>query len=85
LISNVIDSCSQLNIQSAQIKLDICKIEIKSTSIEYAKFKSRERNNNLQQLEKKLSNLHSTQHNANTQTRINELELESSQLYKFKA
>ena len=56
LISNVIDSCSQLNIHSSQIKWEICKIEIKSKSIDYAKFKSRERNNTLQQLEKELSN-----------------------------
>ena len=40
LISNVFDSCcSQLSIQSAQIKWEICKIEIKSKSIDYAKLK----------------------------------------------
>ena len=33
LISNVIDSFSQLNIQSAQIKWEICKFEIKSKPI----------------------------------------------------
>ena len=36
LISNVIDSFSQLNIQSAQIKWEICKIEIKSKPIDCA-------------------------------------------------
>ena len=85
LISNVIDSCSQLNIQGAQIKWEICKIEIKSKSIDNAKFKSRERNNTLQQLEKELSNLYSIQQNDNTQTRMNELEFEIRQLYNFKA
>ena len=86
LISNVFDSCcSQLSIQSAQIKWEICKIEIKSKSIDYAKFKSRERNNTLQQLEKELSNLYSIQQNDNTQTRMNELEFEIRQLYNFKA
>ena len=85
LISSVIDSCSQLNIQSAQIKWEICKIEIKSKSIDYAKFKARERNNTLHQLEKELSNLYSIQQNGNKQTRMNELELEISQLYDFKA
>jgi len=79
------DSCSQLNIQSAQIKLEICKIKIKSKSIDYGKVKSRERNNTLKQLEKELSNLYSIQQNDHTQTRMNELEFEISQLYDFKA
>ena len=78
------DSCSQLNIQSAQIKWEICKIKIKSKSIDYGKVKSRERNNTLQQLEKELSSLYSIQQNDNTQTRMNELEFEISQLYDLR-
>ena len=47
------DSCNALTIESAQIKWEICKIEIKSKTIEFAKLKSRERHNKLSQLEKK--------------------------------
>ena len=53
------DSCNDVTIESAQIKWEICKIEIKSKTIEFAKLKSRERHNKLNQLEKKWQHLHS--------------------------
>ena len=45
LMCNVIDQCSNINIESSQTKWEICKLEILTASIKYTKSKSRQRSN----------------------------------------
>ena len=45
LMCNVIDQCSNINIESSQTKWEICKLEIITASIKYTKSKSRQRSN----------------------------------------
>ena len=85
LICQTIDSCNDLTIESAQIKWEICKIEIKSKTIEFAKLKSRERHNKLNQLEKKLQHLHSLPNDSINHNEINDLETEIMQQYEFES
>ena len=84
LICQTIDSCNDLTIESAQIKWEICKIEIKSKTIEFAKLKSRERHNKLNQLEKKLQHLHFLPNDSINHNEINDLETEIQQ-YEFES
>jgi len=85
LICQTIDSCNDLTIESAQIKWEVCKIEIKSKTIEFAKLKSRERHNKLSQLEKKLQHLHYLPNDSINHNEINDLETEIMQQYEFKS
>ena len=82
---NVIDQCSNLNIESSQTKWEICKLEIKTASIKYTKSKSKQRSNRLQSLEEQISKLNS-KHNLSVDEQITlaEIENEVERMYDFK-
>ena len=56
---NVIDQCSNLNIESSLTKWEICKLEIITASIKYTKSKTKQRSNRLKSLEEQIYKLNS--------------------------
>ena len=56
-ITNIIKTVKSLKIENQQTIWEICKIEVRDFSINFAKSKSRQRHNRLQHLEKELNKL----------------------------
>ena len=83
-VIDIIKECTILDFKNDMTKWELCKYEIKSMSISYAKKKSRERHSRLQTLEKQLKHLLEIQ-SPNDENNIQEIEAEINKIYDFKA
>ena len=85
-ICNIIRKNDKIKMNSHQTKWEICKLEIRDYSIEYARVKSLQRTNTLQELEDELKMLMSDEKLTDIKTtRINELESQIEAIYNYKA
>ena len=85
-IENALTEIIKLNINS-QTKWELCKIEIRNTTIDFSKRIGRERNNRLSKLEKELKHLYEILDQSQDElllTHIQILETEINDLYKIK-